>query len=316
MLSCACRGTRGSRLRRGPFGSFALPNARRRASAIAPPELLAAVLARRRPGLGRRRARACDVPRRAIRRGARPRLSSSRIVSAMRLRAGSTSRTLTRTTSPGFTTCAGPSRTRCQRRDVHQPVLVHADVHEGPESGDVGHRALEHHAGLQVAIFSTPSWNVAVSNRARVAARLLQLRQDVRHGGQPEALVREASVERLRAGQLPTGPISPWPRSGSGAPPRRPPGARPTRPGDRPRRDAQEARAQLVGLGPKPRHLLRSCAGRKAPSGRGGPRFLEPRLAEARTRVSSGGEAVFTSTPTAFTQSSTTRVEERDSFCR
>jgi hypothetical protein len=33
------------------------------------------------------------------------------------------------------------------------------------------------------------------------------------------------------------------------------------------------------------------------------------------TRVSSGAEAVFTSTPTAFTQSSTTASSERDSFC-
>ncbi len=33
------------------------------------------------------------------------------------------------------------------------------------------------------------------------------------------------------------------------------------------------------------------------------------------TRVSSGAEAVLTSTPTAFTQSSTTASSERDSLC-
>src|SRR6185312_5042423 len=34
---------------------------------------------------------------------------------------------------------------------VHQPILVHAQVHEGAERGHVAHRALQDHAGLQVA---------------------------------------------------------------------------------------------------------------------------------------------------------------------
>ena len=35
-------------------------------------------------------------------------------------------------------------------RDVHQPVLMDADVHKHAEVDDVAHRAGEHHAGLQV----------------------------------------------------------------------------------------------------------------------------------------------------------------------
>ncbi len=37
------------------------------------------------------------------------------------------------------------------RRDVHQTVLMHADIDEGAEGRDVGHRAFEDHAGLEVA---------------------------------------------------------------------------------------------------------------------------------------------------------------------
>jgi isocitrate/isopropylmalate dehydrogenase len=54
-----------------------------------------------------------------------------------------------------------------QRRDVHQAVLVHADVDEGAEGGDVGDHAFEHHAGRRSLRSSTPSRKEAVLNSGR-----------------------------------------------------------------------------------------------------------------------------------------------------
>ena len=69
----------------------------------------------------------------------------------MRLRGTSTSSTRTFTMSPAFTTSRGSfDEAVGELGDVDQAVLVHADVDEGAEGGDVGDRALEHHAGLQV----------------------------------------------------------------------------------------------------------------------------------------------------------------------
>ena len=49
--------------------------------------------------------------------------------------------------SPGFTTSRGSlTKVLRQRRDVHQAVLVHADVDEGAERRDVGDDAFEDHA--------------------------------------------------------------------------------------------------------------------------------------------------------------------------
>ena len=80
--------------------------------------------------------------------------------------------------------------------------------------------------------------------------------------------------------------------------------------------DAQEARALLERL------RARAAAPPSAPAGcgtgrwrRGAARCSRPaRRRCPDTRVSSGAEAVLTSTPTAFTQSSTTASSERDSF--
>ena len=86
----------------------------------------------------------------------------------MRLRLRSTSSTLTFTMSPGFTISRGSFTKRSAKRgDVHEAVLVDADVDEGAEVGDVGHDALEHHAGLRSLISSTPSLKVAVLNSGR-----------------------------------------------------------------------------------------------------------------------------------------------------
>ncbi|CPL31136.1 Uncharacterised protein [Bordetella pertussis] len=85
---------------------------------------------------------------------------------------------------------------------MDQPVLVHADVHEGAEIGDVGHHAFEHHAGEQVVEgFDAFLELRGLEFRARIAAGLFQLGEDVAHRGQPEALVGEVAgrhaLERL-----------------------------------------------------------------------------------------------------------------------
>lgn len=68
--------------------------------------------------------------------------SSSRMVSAMRLRSKSTSTTFTLTTSPAFTTSRRVLHEAVgQRRRVHEAVLVHAYVDERAEVGHVGDRA-------------------------------------------------------------------------------------------------------------------------------------------------------------------------------
>ena len=79
-----------------------------------------------------------------------------------------------------------------QLAHVHQAVLVHAQVDEGAEGGDVAHRAFQLHAGLQVgdvvdALVEARHLEV----RPRIAARLLQLAQDVLDRDDAELLVGE-----------------------------------------------------------------------------------------------------------------------------
>ena len=69
---------------------------------------------------------------------------------------------------------------------------MHADVHKGAERRDIGHRAFEHHAGLEVVErFDSVLEHGGLEGRARIAARLLQFAQDVGDGRQPEGLVDE-----------------------------------------------------------------------------------------------------------------------------
>ena len=68
----------------------------------------------------------------------------------MRLRWMSTSTTRTCTTSPAFTTSWAPSRTVGELGEMDEAVLMHADVDEGAEGGDIGDGAFEPHARLQV----------------------------------------------------------------------------------------------------------------------------------------------------------------------
>ena len=61
----------------------------------------------------------------------------------------STSSTTTFTTSPTATASLGwRDELVAHLRNVHQTVLMHADIHEHAEVDDVAHRAGEHHAGL------------------------------------------------------------------------------------------------------------------------------------------------------------------------
>ena len=64
--------------------------------------------------------------------------------------------------------------------NVHQAVLMNADVHKGAKVDDVPHGSLEDHAGLQILHFQ----NVGAKDRARhlftrIAARLFQLGHDI-----------------------------------------------------------------------------------------------------------------------------------------
>ncbi len=76
---------------------------------------------------------------------------------------------------------------------MHEAVLVHADVDERAEVGDVGHDALERHAGLQILqIFDALTEDSRLELRPRIAPGLLELGQDVLHRRHAEPLVGEA----------------------------------------------------------------------------------------------------------------------------
>ena len=86
-----------------------------------------------------------------------------------------------------------------QRRDVHEAVLVHADVDKGAEVGHVRHHAFQRHAGAQVfQLVHAFLEGRRAELGAGIAARLFQLLQDVLDGGQAELLVGVAG--RVQAG--------------------------------------------------------------------------------------------------------------------
>jgi hypothetical protein len=75
---------------------------------------------------------------------------------------------------------------------MHQPILVNADVHESPECGDIRHHAFQHHLGLEVLQLLDALLKARrLELRPWIAARLLQLRQDVGHSRNTKFLVRE-----------------------------------------------------------------------------------------------------------------------------
>ena len=86
------------------------------------------------------------------------------------------------------------------RGDVHEAVLVHADVDERAERRHVGDDALQHHAGRQVLQrLHALRERGRRERRARVAAGLLQLAQDVGDGRQAERVVGEVRAAAARA---------------------------------------------------------------------------------------------------------------------
>ena len=81
---------------------------------------------------------------------------------------------------------------------MHQAVLVNPDVDEGAEGRDVGHHALQHHAGREI-VQGLDSFleHGCLEGRARIATRLLQFPQDIGHGRQAECVIDEGLGREL-----------------------------------------------------------------------------------------------------------------------
>ena len=86
-----------------------------------------------------------------------------------------------------------------QLAHMHQAVLVHAQVDEGAELGHVAHRALQDHAFAQVAdVVHAVVEARHLEVRARIAAGLFQLAQDVLDRDHAELLVgKQLGPQRL-----------------------------------------------------------------------------------------------------------------------
>ena len=86
---------------------------------------------------------------------------------------------------------------------MHQTVLMHADIHKRAKVGDVGHRAFQHHAGQQVVHgFHAVSKGRRFELRARVAARLFQLFDDVGDGWNTKFVVGEINGFQVAQGAV------------------------------------------------------------------------------------------------------------------
>ena len=89
--------------------------------------------------------------------------------------------------------------------DVHQFVLVNADVYKRPEGGDVGHDPRQHLSGPKVLdLVNVGVEGEDLEDGAGVAPGFFELLEDVPEGGQPrrvrdEALGLDAGPE-LRGG--------------------------------------------------------------------------------------------------------------------
>ncbi|KGE04476.1 hypothetical protein HRUBRA_00941 [Pseudohaliea rubra DSM 19751] len=84
--------------------------------------------------------------------------------------------------------------------DVHEAVLVHADIHEGAEVGDVGDGALEDHVRLQILHgLHVVAQLRGLEGRPRIPAGLIELGDDVAHRGQ--AALRRHEGLRVQAFQ-------------------------------------------------------------------------------------------------------------------
>src|SRR6516225_8123757 len=163
------------------------------------------------------------------------------------------------------------------RGDVHQPVLMDPHINEGAERGDVCHDTFENHAGLQILeLFHSCAEARRLESRARITSGLFEFGQDVGDGRHPENGIRERLWLELTEYRCVTN---------------------------------------------QPLQLALGCR-KDAPHDGVGFRMYARRIewivavADAQeTRDSNGVDAVFTSTPTALTQSSTTASRERESLC-
>src|SRR5690606_34329391 len=87
-----------------------------------------------------------------------------------------------------------------QLRDMHEAILVDADVHEGAEVRHVRHHALQPHAGPQVGDPLDAFREARADELATgIATRLLELGQDVAHRRLAEAIVGE--LRRIQSAQ-------------------------------------------------------------------------------------------------------------------
>ena len=76
-----------------------------------------------------------------------------------------------------------------KRRNVHQSVLMNADIHKRPEIGDVGNRPLQNHARLKITQgFHTFFKGCRTEFRTRIPARLLKLCENIPDGRQTELI--------------------------------------------------------------------------------------------------------------------------------
>ncbi|PSK61818.1 hypothetical protein B0E53_06285 [Micromonospora sp. MH33] len=148
---------------------------------------------------------------------------------------------------------------------------MHADVDERAERGHVGDHALQHHPRRQVADLLDPLHEGGGPElRARVAAGLLQLGEDVGDGGQAERVVDELGrPQPAQDGRLPDQRAQVLPGVGEDPPHHR------VRLGVHAggvervvaAGDAQEAGALLERLRPEPGHLLQLGPGAERPVG-------------------------------------------------
>ncbi|SKW52315.1 Uncharacterised protein [Mycobacteroides abscessus subsp. abscessus] len=80
----------------------------------------------------------------------------------------------------------------CHCRDMHEAVLMHADIDKRAEGGHVRDDPFEHHADLQVRhLLDSGSERRGGECGPGVTARLLQLAENVCDGGYSEPVVGE-----------------------------------------------------------------------------------------------------------------------------
>ena len=195
---------------------------------------------------------------------------------------------------------------------------MHADIDEGAEGGDVGDHAFELHAGLQVGdLLDALLERRGLELGTRIAARLLEFGEDVGDRRHAEAARRRiacgCSVFRNARRRSSPSAAASWPRRSSRPPDRLPDAPREASSGFVPFMMRRKPAACSNAFGPSRGTFFSAARALNAPfSSRIGDDVLRRSCAlSPATRASSGADAVFTSTPTEFTQSSTTASSER-----